>query len=188
MRSVVVIRAVVCGAVAAAALAGCGESVDGAAGATTTVRDPDTIEVFNPCRGALSDEVLRSVGLDPATKGVVTDPPTGVSSWRICNWIPLDDRYGKGRRTVGVLSTSHTLAEARAKQNLIIIRDTTVNTRPGMVSKEKNDPDACYVSFEADQGMFEIRTSWLSTEGPRVGDLCEMSEKYAAALQPHLPK
>ncbi|MFF2087810.1 DUF3558 domain-containing protein [Nocardia sp. NPDC058176] len=188
MRSVAVMRAVVCGAIAAGALAGCGESVDGSAGATTTVRDLDTIEVFNPCRGALSDEVLTSVGLDPATKGVLTDPPTGVSSWRVCNWIPLDDRYGSGRRTVGVFSTSHTLTEAREKESAVVVRETTVNSRTALVSKEKDDPDACYVSFEAEQGMFEVRTSWLSSEGPRVGDLCEMSEKYAAALEPHLPK
>ncbi|MEU4599728.1 DUF3558 domain-containing protein [Nocardia sp. NPDC023988] len=181
-------RAVVCGAVGAAVLAGCGESTEGSAGPTTTVRDPDTIEVFNPCRGALSDEVLTSVGLDPSTKGVLTDPPAGVSAWRVCNWIPLDDRYGSGKRTVGVFSTSHTLDDARKKASAVVIRETSVNERAGLVSKESSDPDACFVSFEAEQGMFEVRTSWLSTEGPRVGDLCEMSEKYAAALEPHLPK
>lgn len=188
MRSVVVIRAVVCGAVAAAALAGCGESVDGTAGATTTVRDPDTIEVFNPCRGALSDEVLRSVGLDPATKSVTTDPPTGVSSWRVCNWAPLEDQTKTGRRRVAVISTSHTLSEARNKESATNVRDSEVNTRPGLISQEQSDPDTCYVSFEAEQGMFEVSVGWLSTEGPRIGDTCDMAAKYAVALEPHLPK
>ena len=188
MRSVVVMRAVVCGVVGASVLAGCGGTEEGSAGPTTTVRDPDSIEVFNPCRGALSDEVLRGVGLDPTSKGVLTDPPTGVSAWRACDWMPLDNRYGSGSRSVMVMSTSHTLEEARAKASAEVIGDTTVNTRPGLVSREKADPDACYVSFEAEQGMFEVRTSWLSTEGPRVGDLCGMTEKYAAAIEPHLPK
>ncbi|MCA2210136.1 DUF3558 domain-containing protein [Nocardia rosealba] len=181
-------RAVVCGAVGAAVLAGCGESTEGSAGPTTTVRDPDTIEVFNPCRGALSDEVLRSVGLDPATKLVTTDPPSGVSAWRVCSWAPLDRRPDVGRTRVAVLSTSHSLAEGRQKASLVNLRDTEVNGRPGFVSQERDDPDSCYVSFAAEQGMFEVKVGWLSTEGPRVGDTCSMAADYATALEPNLPK
>ncbi|MGM7644001.1 DUF3558 domain-containing protein [Nocardia sp. JW2] len=181
-------RAVVCGAVGAAVLAGCGESTEGAAGPTTTVRDPDTIEVFNPCRGALSDEVLTEVGLDPSTFHVTVDPPSGVSAWRICSWRPLDDRYGSGKRDIGVFSTSHTLEDARKKAGVTVIRDTTINARAGLVSKENSTPDICYVSFAAEQGMFEVTAAWLSTEGPRGGDLCRMAEQYATALEPHLPK
>ncbi|UGT59981.1 DUF3558 domain-containing protein [Nocardia asteroides] len=181
------LRAVAGGVAGVALLAGCVDS-PGSAGPTTTVRDPDKIEVFNPCRGALSDEVLRQVGLDPATKLITTDPPTGISAWRICDWAPTDDRYGSGRRMIGVGSTSHTLEEARTKKSVTVIRDTTVNARPGLVSKEQNTPDICYVSFEAQQGLFEVTASWLSTEGPRTGDLCTMAEKYAAALEPHLPE
>ncbi len=89
---------------------------------------------------------------------------------------------------VGVGSTSHTLDQAREKDGVTVIRETTVNSRPGLVSKENSTPDICYVSFEAEQGMFEVTAAWLSTEGPRVGDLCDMAGKYAAALEPHLPK
>lgn len=187
VRGMRVLRAVVCGVIGVAVLAGCEDS-PGSAGPTTTVRDPDTIEVFNPCRGALSDEVLRGAGLDPATRRITTDPPTGVSAWRVCNWAPLDDRYGSGRRRVTLLSTSHTLDDARKKESATVIREITVNSRPGLVSKEMNDTDGCYVSFAAEQGMFEVRTAFLSTEGPRSGDPCTMSEKYAAALEPSLPK
>ncbi|MGW6724370.1 DUF3558 domain-containing protein [Nocardia sp. NPDC055029] len=187
MRSVVVMRAVACGVVSVVALVGCGESTEGA-GSPTASKDRSTIEVFNPCRGALSDEMLRSAGLDPATKLITTDPPSGVSAWRICDWAPTDDRYGSGRRMIGVGSTSHTLDEAKKKDGVTVIRETLVNARPGLVSKENSTPDICYVSFEAEQGMFEVTTAWLSTEGPRAGDLCEMAEKYATALEPHLPK
>lgn len=188
MRSVVVMRAVVCGVVGVGVLAGCGGTEEGSAGPTTTVRDPDSIEVFNPCRGALSDEVLMSVGLDPATKGVLTDPPEGPSAWRVCDWMPLDDRYGSGSRSVSVFSTSFTLDQARQKESATVIGETTVNSRAGLISKEKSDRESCYVSFEAEQGMFEINVAWLSTEGLHIGDTCEMASKYAAALEPHLPK
>ncbi|MFF0542538.1 DUF3558 domain-containing protein [Nocardia thailandica] len=188
MRSDAVRRVAVCAAVGAAVLAGCGTTTDGSAGPTTTVRDLDKIEVFNPCRGALSDDALRGAGLDPATLHVTTDPPTGVSAWRVCSWRPLDDRYGSGKRDIAIFSTSHTLDEARAKDSAVVIRDTTINSRPGLISKEKATPDICYASFAAEQGMFEITAAWLSTEGPRGGDLCEMAEKYAVALEPHLPK
>ncbi|WP_169811434.1 DUF3558 domain-containing protein [Nocardia harenae] len=170
-----------------AVLAGC-EGSPSSAGPTTTVRNLDEIEIFNPCRGALSDEVLRGAGLDPATRRITTDPPTGISSWRVCSWQPLDDRYGSGRRSIAVFSTSHTLDEGREKDSLTVLRDTTVNGRPGFVARENSDPDSCYVSFEAEQGMFEVQTAWLSTEGARVGDACEMAQQYAAALEPHLPK
>ncbi|MFG1768258.1 DUF3558 domain-containing protein [Nocardia salmonicida] len=188
MRSVVVMRAVVCGVVGAGVLAGCGGTEEGSAGPTTTARNPDTIEVFNPCRGALSDEVLRGVGLDPATKTITTDPPTGVSAWRVCSWGPLGNQSDTGRRRVAVLSTSHTLAEARQKDGVINVRDTEINGRPGLISQEGSDPDSCYVSFGAEQGMFEVKVGWLSTEGPRVGNTCEMAADYATALEPNLPK
>lgn len=171
---------------ASAVITGCNGGGESAA-PTTTVRDLDKIVVFNVC-SQLSDEVLRGAGLDPATKDVVTDPPTGPSTWRVCNWKPLDDRYGRGSRNIGVFSTSHTLAEARTKPSVVDLKETTVGSRPGLTFREKNDSDGCMVAFEADQGMFEVRVSWLSNEGPRVGDVCEMAAKYAANLEPQLPK
>lgn len=187
MRTTARTRAMIGGIIAVTALTGC-QSETGAAGPTTTVRDLDTIEIFNPCRGALSDEVLREAGLDPATMSVTTDPPTGVSAWRVCNWAPLDDRYGSGKRRIAVFSTSRVLDDVHKKETAIVLGETTVNSRRGLISTEKNDPDSCYVSFEAEQGMFEINAAWLSTEGPRVGDLCDMAASYAAALEPHLPR
>ncbi|MEV0332005.1 DUF3558 domain-containing protein [Nocardia sp. NPDC050717] len=180
-------RVVVGGMIGAAVLAGCTGTGEGGSG-TTSSRNADSDNLFNPCRGAMSDEAMRGAGLDPATLHVVTDPPTGASAWRICTWKPLDDRYGSGRRSVGIASTRFTLEAARKKDGVTVIRDTSINGRDGLVSKENNTPDLCYVSFEAEQGMFEVSASWTSDEGPRVGDLCEMSEKYAVALEPHLPK
>lgn len=175
------------GAVAVSAVvAGCDGGGETAA-PQTTVRDPDKIVVFNVC-SQLSDEVLRGAGLDPATKNVVTDPPSGPSTWRVCNWKPLDDRFGSGSRRVGVFSTSHTLAETRVKDSVSDVRPTTVGGREGITFKESADPDSCYVAFEAGQGMFEVHAGWLSSTGTRTGDLCDMAVGYAANLEPHLPK
>lgn len=143
--------------------------------------------MFNVC-SQLGDAALREAGLDPATKRVLTDPPTGPSTWRVCNWQPSDNRHGIGLRKVGVFSTSLTLDDARAKEDVVDVRDTTVADRPALTFREKNDPDGCFVAFAAEQGMFEVRVSWISNEGPRIGDVCEMASKYAASLAPHLPK
>lgn len=186
MRSAGVMRAAVGAVVISAVLSGCdGGGEKGSAQPTT--RGLDSIVVFNVC-SQLGDEALVSAGLDPTTKRTLTDPPTGPSTWRVCNWKPADDRYGSGSRRVSVFSTSHTLSESRTKEGLVDLRETTVGSRPGLTFREKNDPDGCYVAFEAEQGMFEVSTAWLSNEGPRIGDVCDMAAKYAAGLEPHLPK
>ncbi|MFD3592194.1 DUF3558 domain-containing protein [Nocardia sp. NPDC058640] len=179
-------RAAVGAVVVVAVVSGCeGGGEKGAA--QPAARDLDSIVVFNVC-SELGDEVLRGAGLDPATKDVVTDPPSGPSTWRVCNWEPSDDRYGSGRRSIGVYSTSHTLADTRAKASLVDLEDIKVGARSGLTFREKSSPDRCFVAFEAAQGMFEVDVAWLSNEGPRVGDPCDMAADYAAGLEPHLPK
>lgn len=187
MRSADLMRAAVGAVVVAAAVSGCGGGESGSAQPATTTRDLEKIIVFNVC-SELGDDALLEAGLDPATKQVVTDPPSGVSTWRVCNWNPSDDRHGSGRRAVGVFSTSHTLTETQSKTSLVDVRETRVGSRQGLTFREQNDPDSCYVAFEAEQGMFEVHVGWLSNEGPRVGDVCEMAAKYAADLEPHLPE
>ncbi|MGW6728323.1 DUF3558 domain-containing protein [Nocardia sp. NPDC055029] len=157
--------------------------------AKPAARDIDKIIVFNPCRGDLSDGSLRSAGLDPATRHITTDAPTGVSSWRVCNWRPVDVRqHGSAKLVVGLFSTSHTLYELRKKEGSVVLRETRVNKRQGLVSKELSDPGSCYVSFDAEQGMFEVKAGWLSDEGTRIGEACEIAQHFAEALEPHLPK
>ncbi|WP_446223846.1 DUF3558 domain-containing protein [Nocardia sp. IBHARD005] len=186
VRGADVMRAAVGAGVVVAAVSGCGGGAEKGSAQPTT-RDLDSIVVFNVC-SQLEDEALASSGLDPATKRTLTDPPTGPSAWRVCNWQPADDRYGVGLRKIGVFSTSHTLDDARVKEDIVDVQDTMVVGRPGLTFREKNDPDGCFVAFAAEQGMFEVRVSWISNEGPRIGDVCDMAAKYAANLAPHLPK
>ncbi|MFI8977252.1 DUF3558 domain-containing protein [Nocardia asteroides] len=179
---------VLAAAAAAAALTGCtAGTVSGQA--KPEIRDLDKIIVFNPCRGDLSDAALRSAGLDPATMNITTDAPTGVSTWRVCNWKPLDPRqHGTARLAVGLFSTSHTLYELRKKDGVAILGVTRVNKRQDLISKQLFDMESCYVSFDAIQGMFEVHVGWLSDEGTRIGDSCEHAQHFAEALEPHLPK
>ncbi|WP_405180977.1 DUF3558 domain-containing protein [Nocardia sp. NBC_01377] len=168
-------------------LPGCTTTVAGKA--VVAVRDTDQIVVFNPCRGEDFDEALRSAGLDPATRHVVTDAPEGPASWRVCNWRPLDVRqHGSAKLVVTLFSTSHTLYELRKKENAVIVGHTRVNKRQGLVSNERFDPGTCYVSFDAQQGMFEVNAGWLSDEGTRIGEPCQIAQHFAQALEPHLPK
>ncbi|MFD8099021.1 DUF3558 domain-containing protein [Nocardia fluminea] len=173
--------------VAAVMLTGCTTTVSGQA--KPAARDRDKIIVFNPCRGDLTDDALRSAGLDPASMHITTDAPTGVASWRICNWRPLDVRqHGSAKLVVGLFSTSYTLYELRKKEGAIVLRETKVNRRQGLVSRELSDLESCYVSFDAEQGMFEVNAGWLSDEGTRIGEACEIAQHFAEALEPHLPK
>ncbi|OQS12820.1 hypothetical protein B0T36_22935 [Nocardia donostiensis] len=187
MRTVHALRATIAAAAVMAAAAGCGTTVNGepaAEGAgSTTVRDLDKIEVFNPCK-QLSDEVLRSTGMDPASKSVVTDPPSGPSSWRVCRWEPEDQQY-----LMYVFSTSHTLDEARKNENLTDLQEVTVGPRPGLSSRPKSDTEreTCHIAFAAEQGMFEVHTAWLR-QGKRDVNICAIAMKHAVDLEPHLPK
>ncbi|MFC6014485.1 DUF3558 domain-containing protein [Nocardia lasii] len=181
------VSAVVGGVLVLSGVVGCGGSTEGAAKPTT--RNIDEIIVYNVCRDpGISDEALRAAGLDPATKSVFTDPPTGVSSFRACRWHPLDDRFGPMNYVVYVYSTSHTLQELRAKESATVLGETTVNGRPGLISKERGNPDGCYVDFNAEQGMFQVSVGWLSEYKSRAGDTCEIAARHAGLLEPSLPK
>lgn len=183
-----VLRATMAAAAVALLAAGCGSTTEGeptAAGSNTasTTRNLDEIEIFNPC-SELSDEALESAGLDPSSKGVITDPPSGPSTWRVCNWTPSDKQFA-----IGVFSTSHTLEESRENDDLTDFKDVTVGSREGLSFRDKSTPagDGCYVAFAAEQGMFEISADWLR-RGKRDVDICSIALDHAIELEPHLPK
>ncbi|WP_280508561.1 DUF3558 domain-containing protein [Nocardia flavorosea] len=183
MRTADIVRVMLATAAATALVTGCTSGTDGVA--TTTVAPTTTgpIEVYNPC-SELPDQVVAEVGLNPASKDIVTDAPEGETSWRVCAWLTPDDLI-----LVSVLSTSHTLDEARANKNLVHKVETTVGSRPALRSNDKTEIDgkSCYTSFAAEQGMFEIKATWFEEDG-WTRDICEISGEFASALEPHLPK
>jgi len=176
-------------AAAAVALlaAGCGSTTEGeptAAGSNTasTTRNLDEIEIFNPCR-ELSSEALQAAQLDPSTKRVLTDPPSGPSSWRSCNWKSADGQF-----RVDVFSTSHTIEETRAKESVTDLKDVTVGQRQGVTFFESSDTkrEICYVAFPAEQGMFEVSAMW-TRKASRDTDVCTLALERAVDLEPYLP-
>ncbi|WP_433491034.1 DUF3558 domain-containing protein [Nocardia grenadensis] len=183
MRTADFVRTMLATAAATALVTGCTSSTDGAATGTTVSTTTGPIEVFNPCT-ELPDQVVTEAGLSPASKDVVTDPPEGESSWRVCAWLTPDNLI-----RVSVLSTSHNLDEARANDNLVHKVETTVGSRQALRSNDKTEIDgkSCYTSFAAEQGMFEIKATWFEEEG-WTRDICEVSGEFASALEPHLPK
>ena len=183
MRTANVIRAALTTVAAAALVTGCTSSIGGSATESTTSATPEAVQVFNPCTG-LSDQVLADIGLDASTERVVTDAPEGPTSWRVCAWRQPDDQV-----RVTVMSTSHTLEDARENDNLVDKVETTVGSRVALQSKDRAEipSKSCYTSFAAEQGMFEINATWFEEDsGPR--DICEVSAEYASALEPHLPE
>jgi hypothetical protein len=183
MRTADVLRTTLGGVAVLALATSCGSSVNGTATTTSTTKSADDIQIFNPCT-QLSDDVLRATGVDPATKSVTTDPAQGPAGWRICGWYPPGRPY-----KMTVYSTLHTLAESRANEKLTGFRDVAVGTRKGMTYQDKSDAkgERCYVAFPAEQGMFEVSTTWTGS-GTRTLDMCDVAIKHAADLEPQLPK
>lgn len=186
MRIATALRTTLLTAAIATLASGCGMLQSGEAinegSVATTTRDIDNIVVFDPCT-QINDEVLISMGLDPASKNVVTNAAEGPTSWRVCNWKPTNRLY-----SMGVLSTSHTLDEARKNDDLTEFHDVTVGTRRGLSFREKRDPEnICHVAFSAQQGMFEIRTAWIDGDSTD-GNLCDIAMNHAIAIEPRLPE
>ncbi|WP_063128259.1 DUF3558 domain-containing protein [Nocardia fusca] len=183
MRTAVLTRAALTTAVAAVLATGCTSSTEGAVTGTTAPTTTGPIEIFNPCT-ELSDQVLSEVGLDPLTKSVTTDAPTGETSWRVCNWRTPDSTL-----MIGVYSTSHTLDEARKNEELVEKSETTVGSRPALTFFDDSETDgtSCYTAMAAEQGMFEINASWF-LDATRNRDICAIATEYAALLEPHLPR
>lgn len=187
MRTVRTLRTMLTAAAVVATVAGCGAIIDGDPKAegtsTTTGRDLDKIAVFNPC-SELPDNVLTQVGLDPSSKMTITDPPSGPSSWRVCDWKPEHGQFA-----ITVFSTSHTIEEARTNDDLVGFRDVTIGPRPGLTFHDDFDSDksSCHAAFPAEQGMFQIAAGW-TFESARDRDICSIATEYAAALEPHLPQ
>jgi hypothetical protein len=183
MRTADFVRATLATAAAAAMITGCTSNTGGSATGTAAPTTTGPIEVFNPCT-ELPDQLLTELGLDASTERVVTDAPEGATSWRVCAW-----RQPDALIRVTVMSTSHTLDDARANDNLIDKVNTTVGPRAALQSKDRDEipGKSCYTSFEAEQGMFEIKASWFEEDG-WTRDICQVSAEYAAAFEPHLPR
>lgn len=182
MRTADIVPAMLATAAATALATGCTSTTEGAAtGTTPTTTAP--IEVYNPCT-ELQDQTLTEVGLSPASKDVVTDPPEGPSTWRVCMWRSQDNQH-----FVTVFSTSHTLEEARTNGDSVNQTPTRIGSREALTffDKAEMDGSSCYAAMGAAQGSFHVSAAW-TIHGDRNRDICDVTTEYATSLESHLPK
>ncbi|MBF6072585.1 DUF3558 domain-containing protein [Nocardia farcinica] len=181
MRAVDAARGVIAGVAVLGLVTGCsGGGLGGSEPGTPTAAEAEMDNLLDPCTD-IPDEWLIETGLDPSTERNIVNPAEA-SSWRICGWEPAEFSY-----RMDLLSTSHTIDEARANPDLVILRDITVGGRQGIVSKDGfAGARSCYVSLPATQGMFEIAVEWF---GDRPAEAqCDLAIKHGTDLEPHLPK
>ncbi|MGO4614696.1 DUF3558 domain-containing protein [Nocardia sp. 2YAB30] len=160
-------------------LASCGNSDEGSPAASTTqaVRTSGAAaQLFDPCTG-IPDTALTTAGLDPATKqvgvGGVKQP-----GWEICGWKGAD-------YTLGVFSTSGTVAEFERRPGNVDFQDVTIAGRTGRqfrVDGAAKD-QMCDVLFPAAQGLLQ-----LTLVNKTSADPCARLQSAGEAIVPALPK
>ncbi|MEV6561267.1 DUF3558 domain-containing protein [Nocardia sp. NPDC051756] len=166
-------------------VAGCSPTKDGN---PTTAGTPtnDGKNLFNPCT-ELQDEPLRATRVDPASKSVVTDAPAGGVVARICKWTSTEGPY-----FVTVSSMTYTLDDVRKNREVVVLGDTRVGARSGLLSRTKDDEDklGCYVSLPAAQGIVEVSVGWRYSERASMPEAppCGLAVQHATDLEPYLPK
>lgn len=180
----VAIRTMLVGAAVTALVTGCSSTKDGTptTSGPKTVNGEKTVE-WNPCT-QLSDEAVRAARMDPATKDVTTDAPTGPVDARICQWTAVDGPY-----FVSVSSTIYSLDDARKNDKLTGFRNVQIGPRASLIYQDKSDTKqlSCYVSLPAAQGMLEVSVGWMYGE-PVTRDRCDLAVQHAKELEPYLPK
>ncbi|MFI6048043.1 DUF3558 domain-containing protein [Nocardia sp. NPDC051321] len=183
-----VARTVLAGMAVVGLVAGCSPSKDG--NPTTEVSGKPTngepTVQYNPCTD-LSDEALRATQVDPATKSVVTDAPSGPVTWRMCTWSATDGPY-----SVTIGASTHTLDETRKNDTVTGFRDVKVGPRSGLMYQDKNDEDklGCYVSMPSAQGMFVVSVGWNYSQRASLPQAppCDLTARHASQLESYLPK
>ncbi|MFB8282085.1 DUF3558 domain-containing protein [Nocardia colli] len=181
----VVVRTVLAGVAVVGLVAGCSPTKDGN---PTTAGTPtnDGKNLFNPCTD-MSDAALRATKVDPASKQVVTDAPTGGVVARICRWNSTEGPYG-----VTVSSLTYKLDDLRKNDRVVVVRDVQIGPRAGLISLDKADEDKlrCNISFPAAQGMFEVAVGWRYSDRASLPQAppCDLAVRHATELEPFLPK
>ncbi|MEV6280096.1 DUF3558 domain-containing protein [Nocardia sp. NPDC051832] len=158
---------------------GCNSKTDGKPEPTTTDTSAATTVLWDPCT-QISDQVLRQVGVDPATK---TSGAAGVEEpgWKICTW--NNDDFN-----LVVFSTFRTVDEFKKKSENVDFVDTTVGGRSGMRYRQVDDKDdrICDLIFPAKQGSFDVMVSNRISSKNKVAP-CLRASTAAEALVPLLP-
>ncbi|OCF89120.1 hypothetical protein AW168_15820 [Nocardia brasiliensis] len=153
-----------------------------ACGANNNEMPRSPVTLWNPCT-EISDDVLQSVGLRPATEDSGITRPLH-SRQEICRWDAPRYAY-----TVTVYSTAETVTETELEPTLVEFQDVTLAERAGRQFRIAGDskPFGCNVVFAAEQGGFQIRVfidpSLVERENP-----CQRLDLVSRSIVPILPR
>ncbi|MGW6694957.1 DUF3558 domain-containing protein [Rhodococcus sp. NPDC054953] len=166
--------------IAAALLAGCGPApVSGdAEAAGVAAGEP----VFSPCDD-IPDEVLRGIGMDPATE---SRDILGVKQpgWNICGW--QGDRY-----SVSIFASTHRLVDLRANPKFEAFFDVDVDGRSALGYREVADRtrERCDVAVETQGGAVLVSIGFRTLTPPRdAEEPCAIAADAVRRLNPALPE
>lgn len=176
-RVILVVATGVCGA---ATMVGCGsETVAGdavVAKPTSGLTEP----VFSPCDD-IPDEMLREVGLDPATE---SRDIRGVKQpgWNICRW----DGNGYFQ---SVLATTYTLDDVQANKRNTDFQRHEIRGTEAYSYREVSDEEreSCDVAIRNDGGAVLFRASRNAAK-PTEQNPCDLALEAAQALEPVIPR
>ncbi|MCP2320799.1 Protein of unknown function (DUF3558) [Nocardia amikacinitolerans] len=182
------LAALFAGVALAGTVVGCSSVVDGNArteGAGSPTNGERSVK-FNPCT-ELSADALRAIKVDPSSKDIVTDPPTGPAAWRICQWSSTEGPY-----LVSVASSTRPQEDVRSNDTVTDFQPVTIGARSGLTYRDKTDPDKlrCYVSLPSQDGMFNVVVGWRFSERKSITQAppCDLAVLHAKAIEPFLPK
>lgn len=169
------------------AVTGCDTTPEGSAGVETTADAAANEALWDPCT-QINDDVLRRVGVDPATRDNTISGVENVEGWKLCSW---HDKGVRWNYTLGVWSTTHTVEDSKRDENNIEFTDVAVSGRSGVQFRRAYDKEdeKCYLSFPADGQSIEISIykayTTMGLEDSR--DPCAIAMAAAEVLVPLFP-
>ncbi|GAD86816.1 DUF3558 domain-containing protein [Nocardia asteroides] len=145
----------------------------------TTSADPSA-GLWDPC--TLPDSAISAAGLNTSTK---EKDVAGVAfeGWKVCGWQDSGKTY-----TLTAASTTHTLADARARTDYTSFAETTLGTHRALVSRPigASHDLACYFSIEVGTGLVEFDVQNRASV-KTAGDPCAEVQRLSEAFEPYLP-
>ncbi|WP_082875648.1 DUF3558 domain-containing protein [Nocardia pseudobrasiliensis] len=179
---------VVFAAAVAVGVAGCGPSTDGPSSSSTQTVPTTTAAattsaapaVWDPC--TIPDSAIGGLGLNVATKDNKI-AGTEFDGWKVCHWAAGDKKYD-----FTMLSSSHTLAEARQRTDYQEYSDTTVGSHPSLQYRPVGSGRDlnCWISAEISSGIVDFKvTNRYGSSG--LGDPCAEVHRLADGLAQYLP-
>lgn len=162
---------------------GCGSTTDGKPVEATSAPTADPDEpagLFDPCT-EISDDLLRQMGVDPATEEADL---AGVEfpGWKVCSW-------DAGWYFLGVLSGDRTVDEVKSNPSVTNVRNVEIGSRSALEFDTTGDErrDECSVGIVAPQGVIEIHVGAKFLE-PKPEDPCAAARRHANELDSFLPR